>query len=105
LALTAATHPGRDDSSYYTVPDPDPIGIDHGEPNALNVPEGDRSAFPVVPATVFTLQGWTVEYARRKLEIKTTIPKVARTLSRVPTEAHLDTIRLYIHSGNRRLPG
>jgi hypothetical protein len=103
LALTATAHSGRNDSTN-PVTGLGPIGLHEGQHDAIGYANSDDPTFAVVSTRVHALQRGSVEHLRRELEVEASLAQVAIALACVPSEAHRDSIRLYIQRRNRGRP-
>ena len=100
LTLTATTHSGRNDPSH-DVASLSPVGVDDSEEDPIGQSDGDPTNLAVVLARVDALESGGGENGGGKGEVKLAIGQVPVTFLGIPSEAHLGSIRLYIHPRKR----
>lgn len=98
FAFTAVTLPGRYDSSIDFAAGLDPIGVHHGQHDALSLAQGNHTVLPVVAAGICPLQSGTIEDLGGEFEVEPALTKIPTALASIPAEAHSQSIRLYIQA-------
>ena len=97
LALTAATHSGRNDSTY-DLASLNPIGVDNGKRDSIGHAEGDPPNLTVVLARVDALESRAHEDRGGESEIERSLRIIPLALPGIPREAHRRSIHSYIQS-------